>query len=104
MFDRRGQPVYVAPDSVISERDIVSARVVENRQGRPAVGVTFSEEAGARFERFTDAHIGEHLAILIDGELLTAATIRSKLGRRALIVGDFTLERAEEIAAALNGT
>ena len=102
MTDRKGRLVYVAPDSVMSELDIVRARVVEDHAGRPAVGVTFSDDAAQRFEEFTGAHIGEALAILVDDELLTAATIRAKLGRLALMVGDFTLERAEEIAATLS--
>ena len=103
MTDRKGRPVYVAPDSVMSELDIVRARVVEDPAGRPAVGVTLSDEAGERFEEFTAAHIGDALAILVDDELVTAAVIRAKLGRLALIAGDFTPQRAEEIAQAISG-
>ena len=98
MTDRQDRRVYVAPDSVMSELDIVSASVAEDRAGRPAIGVRFSEEAGKRFEQVTGAHIGEQLAILIDGVVLTVASRISKLGKMALIAGVFTPERASELA------
>lgn len=103
LTDRQDRLVYVAPDSVMSELDIVSASVVEDRAGRPAIGVRLSEAAGKRLEQVTGAHIGEQLAILIDGEVLTVANIRAKLGKMVLITGPFTPERAKKIAEGLGG-
>ncbi len=43
------------------------------------------------------------MAIILDGELLSAFTIKDVVREKAVITGKFTLKRAEEIASALGG-
>lgn len=53
------------------------------------------------FAAFTDAHIGQPLAILLDGRLLSAPTIQTKLEQSVLITGNFTEAEARQLEAQL---
>jgi preprotein translocase subunit SecD len=55
------------------------------------------------FERVTRAHVGEHLAVFLDRQLLTAPYIRGPIpGGKGIIEGNFTLESAKRLADTLN--
>ncbi|WP_009966085.1 protein translocase subunit SecDF [Verrucomicrobium spinosum] len=61
------------------------------------------DSAGSKiFADLTSAHIGENLAIIVDGEVLSAPTLRSAItGGNAEISGKFTQEEAQELASGL---
>jgi len=46
----------------------------------------------------TTTHIGKPVAILIDGDVALAPTVKSPIGAAAMITGDFTRADAERIA------
>ena len=102
MTDPEGRQFYVGADPVVTERDIVSARVERDQRGRYTVVIKLSDDGAKRLHAFTSDHLGEYLAIVVDGELTSAPKIHSAVSHTAVITGDFTAERAEEIAAALS--
>jgi len=67
-------PVRTVPDMTVSA--LKSAKV--NSQGlwsRPVLTIEFSEADAARFAELTAANIGRRLAVVIDGEILTAPVV-----------------------------
>ncbi|HPQ69430.1 MAG TPA: hypothetical protein PKW95_09885 [bacterium] len=92
---------YLAPTPLLTGADIASAEVVESYFG-PGVSFTLNQEGEATMRAFTREHIREHLAIIIDGRLVTAPVIQSEIGNRGLIDGGFALEEAQRIADGLN--
>jgi preprotein translocase subunit SecD len=62
-----------------------------------------SRAGGRRFEQFSGAHVGDYLAIVLDGEVMSAPVIRDRIGARGQIeMGQGTpLEEARDLALVL---
>jgi TonB family protein len=95
--DRR---VYLRPGPVVTGTDVTSARVA-NVGGTYSINVTFSTAASNRLAEATKIHLGRPMAILLDGRVIAAPTLRSIVRGSAVITGDFTRAEAEQIAAGL---
>lgn len=94
--------VYLHPQPIASNGDILESAVVEgDRPGRWHVVVTFSGAAAERMQRVSAGHIGRPMAILIDGNVVAAPTVRSPIGESALISGGYTRAEAERIATGI---
>ena len=95
--------VYPHERVELSTDDVASARLTQDGGGRPSVEVTFTQEGAKRFAELTRKNVGRSLAIMVDGQVISAPTIRSEIrGGRALITGSFTLEEAKRIAEGLS--
>ncbi len=69
----------------------------------PIVSITFNEEGGALFEKITGEHVGDQLAIFLDGAMMSAPRINEAIGGgKAIISGSFTPEEARELVRNLN--
>ncbi len=62
-----------------------------------------SRAGGRMFQRFTGQHVGDYLAIVLDGEVMSAPVIRDRIGARGQIeMGAGTpLEEARDLALVL---
>jgi preprotein translocase subunit SecD len=60
-----------------------------------------TEQAAAIFGDYTEAHIGEPLAIVLDGRVLSTPVIQARLDSQGVITGNFTKREAEQLAAQL---
>lgn len=70
---------------------------------QPVVTLEFDREGSRLFEELTREHLGEPLAIYIDGELISSPVIQSVIaGGRAQISGGFTVEEARDLSRNLN--
>jgi SecD/SecF fusion protein len=68
----------------------------------PQINFTLDSKGSAIFAEVTRENIGRRMAIVLDGELITAPVINSQIpGGRAVISGNFTVREAHEIAAIL---
>lgn len=69
----------------------------------PVIVLTFSSEGAKLFEEITKAHVGEPLAIILDGAVISAPTIQETIsGGTATITGQFTPEEARDLVRNLN--
>jgi SecD/SecF fusion protein len=74
----------------------------EQYSNAPEIEFEFDSEGARRFGEFTRAHIGDRLAIVLDGELETAPVIQSAIeGGRGVITGQFDIAEAISIANVL---
>jgi SecD/SecF fusion protein len=72
--------------------------------GHQEIAITFNANGAKRFAEVTRDSIGKRLAIVIDGKLYSAPTIRSEIpGGKAVISGNFSKEEAKELVAKMNG-
>ncbi len=72
----------------------------DSTSNQPVVNVKLSDEGGSIFYDFTKVHIGQPLAIVMDGHVKSVATIRDALSTNVQISG-FTVEEAENLAIIL---
>ncbi|MBX2866610.1 protein translocase subunit SecD [Candidatus Kaiserbacteria bacterium] len=69
----------------------------------PVVSIDFTADGGQLFESITGAHVGEQLAIFLDGEMMSSPVIREAIaGGSAVISGDFTPTEARDLVQNLN--
>ena len=70
--------------------------------GAPYVALTFNSEGGDLFATLTEEHIGEPIAIFLDGDPISTPVVQSAIyGGRAIITGDFTVEESKLLAQRL---
>lgn len=72
----------------------------DGTSNQPTVAVKLSDEGGSIFYDFTRNHIGQPLAIVMDGHVKSVATIRDALSTNVQISG-FTEKEAENLAILL---
>jgi preprotein translocase subunit SecD len=93
--------IYLHPEVVIDNDDIARASVVQNGPNEFAVAVDVLPSGAERLRRATAAHVGRPLAIVIDGTVVMAPTVRGAIGDSAMITGHYTQAEAEKIARGM---
>jgi len=90
-------------NTVLTGTDLKDAQAATNQQsGQNVVNLEFSDEGGKKFADLTSANVGRTIAIVLDGEVLTAPNVREPImGGRAEITGQKTLEEAQQLAVLL---
>lgn len=73
-----GAIVYVSQRSIVDDEHIVRAQAYR-RSGNLAIEVFFTPDGAARLREATRASVGEHMAVLIAGQLTTAAPVMNPL-------------------------
>ena len=69
----------------------------------PGVSLRLSRQGGRIFADHTGAHVGEYLALVLDGQVQTAPVIKSRIpaGTPASITGNFSDEEARDLMILL---
>lgn len=87
---------------VLTGKDLKDARAQMSQGNQAVVGLEFSDEGGKKFGELTARNIGKQIAIVLDGEVLTAPVVQEAItGGRAQISGSRTMEEAEHLAILL---
>jgi protein-export membrane protein SecD len=88
----------------LSGKDLERAATeFDANSGAPYVALTFNSQGGDLFGQLTESHIGEPIAIFLDGIAISTPVVQSAIyGGRAVITGDFTVEEAKLLAQRLN--
>jgi preprotein translocase subunit SecD len=88
---------------IVAGRDLRDAKPSRDQYGKPEVAFYLSADGGRRFSQFTKAHIGEYLAIVLDGKVQEdgIASIKSEIGDSGVIEGRFTDEQVKDLSMVL---
>ena len=98
-----GRRIYLHRGAIVTNSDIARAQLAESNGSMYGVSLTLKPEGAARMRRATEGHLGKPVAILIEGTVVMAPTVRSPIGAEALISGDYTKADAERIVAGIIG-
>lgn len=99
---QQGESWYLLSRSaVITGRDIRNARPGRDEFGKWETDFTLSQEAARRFGRFTEANIGNRLAIVLDGQVRSAPVIQSRIDDAGRITGAANEQEAADLAIVL---
>ncbi len=100
----QNEPVLLEKRVALSGDLVKDAKVDFNAQGlgEPKISLSFNGKGTKEFGDLTQQHVGEQLAIVLDGEVLSAPNIREAiLSGTAEISGRFKTEEASLLALAL---
>lgn len=104
-LDRDGQKVesklLVRKQAEVSGDHVTHANAYYDQQGY-GVNLQLDSEGARRFDEVAAQHVNEQLAILLDGEVISAPTLQTThFGGRAQISGNFSEKEARELASSL---
>jgi len=90
--------------TTLTGADLITARVeFDQTSGKPGVGIEFNKEGDTKFAALTEKNVGKPLAILLDGEVVSAPIVQEKIiGGKAQISGSFTTDEAKSLTIQLN--
>lgn len=89
---------------VFRGRDLASASYASDDRGQPALGFELVPQRAPAFGDFTESIVNRGLAIVIDGEVVTLATVQARLPGSGLVNGGvrgFTLHEVRDLIALL---
>ena len=69
--------------------------------GPSAIEFELDDRGAEKFANLTKANVGKALALIVDGEVLSAPVLKMPLGKRGMITGRFSEQRAAAIVKAL---
>jgi preprotein translocase subunit SecD len=87
--------------SAVSGRDLRSAEAGHEESGRPDVIFTLTRDGGDRFFNFTSAHVGDPLAIVLDGKVQEIANIKEAIRDTGRISGSFSEQQTKDLSMIL---
>jgi hypothetical protein len=90
--------IYLHQEIIVTNEDIARSSVVPGEgPSRFGVGVEFNAAGAQKMREATANHVGRPVALLIDGDVVTAPVLRGPISTSALISGDYTKTEAERI-------
>jgi preprotein translocase subunit SecD len=91
----------VSRTPVVTGRDLRNARAGRDEMGKASTDFTLSQDGGRKFGRYTEQNIGQRLAILLDGQIRSVATIQSRIEDSGQISNIGTEQEAADLALVL---
>ncbi len=86
---------------ILSDASVTTGQSFENA-GQPIVNFTTTSQGVRLFGRVTGANVGERMAIILDDQVYSAPTIRSKINQGSgIIEGTGTIDEAKDLAIVL---
>lgn len=86
---------------IIRGTDLRDARLANGPMGQPLTSFTLSQEAAGRFEQYTQSHLGQRSAIVLDRVILSVPVIEDVIRDAGVIRGARSREEAEDLAVNL---
>ncbi len=88
-------------DTVMTGEILSDARAVRDKFGQWEIDFELTNAGSDVFYEYTRNHVGDQLAIVLDGVVLSAPVINSAISDRGVINGQFTGEQADSLAVQM---
>jgi preprotein translocase subunit SecD len=100
---RGGQQEWylVSRSAIVRGTDIRDASAAQGELNRWETNFVLTQQAARKFETYTQANIGNRAAIVVDGVVISAPTIQSKISDTGRITGAAAQEEAADLALNL---
>jgi preprotein translocase subunit SecD len=89
--------------SAVAGNDLRNAQQSLDEFNRPAVRFTLKQDAAVRFGSFTEANIGRPMAIILDGRVMSVATIQGRITDSGQITGITREEMLDQVITLKSG-
>ncbi len=101
-MDAPDQKIPVYSRIEVSGESLKDSQASYDQNNMPVVTTAFDATGARRFAKLTTEHVGERFAIVLDGKVLSAPSIREPIpGGKGQISGGFTLQGAKDLAVLL---
>jgi preprotein translocase subunit SecD len=87
--------------SAVTGRDLRTAEPTNDENGQPAVRFILTAEGGRKFYSFTSAHVGDNLAVVLDGRVQEVAVIKEAIHDTGIINGRFSEQEVQDLSMTL---
>lgn len=95
-------PLLVQKKAVLTGEKVQSAYMSRDPMGHPEIDFTLTSEGADTFAKITSENVGRRLAIILDGQLQSAPSIKTPIeGGRGQITGNYSDQEAEQLANVL---
>jgi len=91
----------VGKTAVVSGREMRNARPGQDEFRKWETSFNLSQDGGKRFGRFTEANIGNRLAVVLDNQIVSVATIQARIEDSGRITGLGTEDEAVDLSRYL---
>lgn len=85
----------------VTGRDLRNARPAMGQMNQPIVEFSFTPDGAKSFSELTGANVGNGLAIVLDGRVVSAPVIHSRISDSGIIEGSFTQAQVEDLSTIL---
>ena len=85
----------------VTGRDLANAKPGQGNFSQPVVEFTLKPDAADAFGELTGKNVGSGLAIVLDGRVVSAPVIHSKITDRGQIEGSFTQQQVQDLVTTL---
>lgn len=83
-----GPTYYLLMEEVmLTAKNVADVYPTSDERGLPAVGINLDRAGGITMSEKSGSSVGRRLGIVLDGKVVSAPTIQSKLGERFIIMG-----------------
>ena len=97
-----GERYYaVQATSAVTGRDLKNARPGRGQFQEPVVNFSMTPEGADKFGKLTGDNVGRFMAIVLDGKIVSAPRINSRITDSGVIEGSFTQEQVQDLVTAL---
>jgi hypothetical protein len=88
-------------DALANDADVGDVLVVKDpeKPGLAALSIRLRDDAGARVQRYTAAHVGEQVTVSVRERVVARPTVRDPIGASFLVTGSSEADVAEMRAA-----
>jgi preprotein translocase subunit SecD len=104
-MDIGNRSVWVSPTPSLTSADIARAQQTTDPNGGTAVAIVLTDAGEKKMRELSSAQMNKLIAMVLDGKVVFAPTVRSEIGKQALITGSgpsgLTSEDARRIVASV---
>ncbi len=103
LISETGEKLMISKRIIMSGENLVDAQPsIQNQRGEPTVSFTLDRLGAQKFGRATTDNVGKRLAIVLDGNIISAPNINEPItSGNGMISGNFTFQEATDLALLL---
>ena len=103
LISENGDKLNVSKRIIMSGENLIDAQPnINNQNNEPTVSFTLDRLGAQKFGRVTTDNVGKRLAIVLDGEVVSAPTINEAItSGNGMISGNFSFQEATDLALLL---
>ena len=103
LTSENGEKLNISKRIIMSGENLIDAQPsIQNKNNEPTVSFTLDRLGAQKFGRATTDNVGKRLAIVLDGEIVSAPNINEPItSGNGMISGNFTFQEATDLALLL---